>query len=39
MAQFRINLSIIKQCISFILTAGNLLITFIENIERSFPNG
>lgn len=39
MAQFKFNLSVIKQCITFIMTAGNLLITLIENIERSISNG
>lgn len=39
MAQFKLNLQVLKQCITFIMTAGNLLITFIENIERSIPNG
>lgn len=39
MAQFKLNLQFIKQCITFIMTAGNLLITFIENIERTLPNG
>lgn len=35
MAQAKLNLQIIKQVITFILTAGNVLLQCIETIERS----
>ena len=39
MAQVKINLQMIKQVITFILTAGNILMSCIETIERSLSNG
>ena len=38
MAQFKLNLELFKQVITFILTAGNVLLTCIETLERSFTN-
>lgn len=39
MAQFKLNLQLVRQVITFILTAGNVLLSCIDTIERSFPNG
>lgn len=39
MAQFKLNLELVRQVISFILTAGNVLLSCIDSIERSFTNG
>lgn len=39
MAQIKFNLSMIKQVISFAMTACNVLLSVIETIERTVTNG
>lgn len=39
MAQIKLNLQLIKQVISFVMTAGNVFMQVIETIERSMQNG
>lgn len=39
MAQIKLNLTMIKSVITFILTAGNTLLTVIETLERTIQNG
>lgn len=38
MAQVKFNLEMIRQVITFIMTAGNVLIQVIDTIERNIKN-
>lgn len=38
MAQIKFNLSMIRQVITFIITASNILLSVIDTIERSLSN-